>query len=134
MKQTKRPFAVEVEHPQIVSLLEVSHHDVEMSAVSLFGGLHGDFVGNELVDPLRSQLPQQHWILERGVRREDDQRSTSGKQQGGFHGGFLTRRLASPQGGRVSAPKITRSHCVRSTEPRLLAGRRSRSGRSATQQ
>lgn len=56
MKKTKRPFAVVIQDPQVVGLMQIVLHGIEMLAIARFRQFQRDLMGDELFDAFDFQL------------------------------------------------------------------------------
>jgi hypothetical protein len=66
-EQAERALAVVVENAQIVALVQIPDHHIEMAAVALARELERELVRDELVDPLGTELVDQARLGDRSV-------------------------------------------------------------------
>src|SRR5262245_58002191 len=84
-EQLERAASVIVEHTEIVGLPNISLHEREMRTIALSRKTNRNLVGDELLDPLAGQLPDQCGVKDRFVAGQNDDRAGSGHQHVGFH-------------------------------------------------
>ena len=79
-KELKDPLAVEVEHSQIVGLVQTVLDSLKMPAVALPSERHWNIKGDELANPFVLKLLEKLRIVQGLVRRENEQRTARRKQ------------------------------------------------------
>ncbi len=61
MKELKDPLAVEVEHSQIIGLVQIAFDRVKVPAVALSGERQGNLERDELADTFCLSTPRSFW-------------------------------------------------------------------------
>ena len=74
-KELKDPLAVEVEHSQIIGLVQTALDSLKMPAVALPSERHWNIKGDELANPFVLELLEELRIVQGLVRRENEQRT-----------------------------------------------------------
>ena len=84
-KELKDPLAVEVEHSQIISLVQIAFDRLKMPAVAFPGERQWNLKRDELADPFVLEFLKELLIVQGLVRRENEQRTARREQQKRFH-------------------------------------------------
>ncbi len=74
-------MAVEVEHADVLLVLQVVDDAVERVGIARLDRLEVHLVGDELVDPLVAQLADQTLVRDARIGREDQDRTGPGKDE-----------------------------------------------------
>src|SRR6478672_2499663 len=85
MKELKDPLAVEVEHSQIIGLVQIAFDRVKVPAVTLPGERQGNLERDELADAFLPEHPKELLVVQGLVRGENEQRTARREQQKRFH-------------------------------------------------